>query len=104
MTLGTIPRIVAATPDLEGAQLVRGPMNTWLTDAMRPRIASGDSTRRMTLRTTTLTPSTRPATNSAPRERRKLVERPNAIMDTPKLRDAGQEDADRRGGAAGCAR
>ena len=59
-------------------------MKTWLTEAMRPRSASGDSTRRMTSRMTIETPSTRPAAKSAIIETQKLVERPNTIMATPK--------------------
>ena len=85
MTLGTTPRSVAATPLSKAPSSLEAPMKTWFTEAMRPRMASGDSTRTMTMRMTTLTPSARPATKSAAIESTKLVDRPKTSMETPKM-------------------
>ena len=66
-------------------------MKTQLTDATRPRIRSGDSTRRIVLRMIMLTPSVTPLQNSATIESQKIVDSPKTIMLTPKPGHADQQ-------------
>ena len=70
-------------------------MKTKFTDATRPRRASGDSTRRMTLRITTLTPSASPLTNSAASDSTKDVESPKTSIETPNSPTHDEEDRTR---------
>ena len=59
-------------------------MKTQLTDATRPRIRSGDRTRRTVLRMIMLRPSVTPLMNSANIDSTKVVDKPKTIMLTPK--------------------
>ena len=58
-------------------------MNTQFTAATRPRIASGDRTRRIVERMTMLMPSVTPLMNRAAIDSQKLVDNPKTIMLTP---------------------
>ena len=59
-TLGTVPNRRAATPLSKAPSSFEAPMNTQFTDATRPRIRSGERTRRIVFRMTMLTPSVTP--------------------------------------------
>ena len=100
MTLGTVPNSRAATPLSNAPSSFDAPMNTQFTDATRPRIRSGDITRRIVFRMIMLIPSVTPAKNSATSDTAKIVDAPNTIMLTPKpaTRSAG---SGRHGGPAG---
>ena len=82
-TAGTVPKMLAATPLSKAPSSFEAPMNTQFTDATRPRIRSGDRTRRIVLRMIMLSPSVTPLKNSAAIDRAKVVDRPNTIMLTP---------------------
>jgi hypothetical protein len=58
-------------------------MNTQFTDATRPRIRSGDRTRRIVLRMIMLTPSVTPARNNATSDTANTVDSPKTIMLRP---------------------
>src|SRR5262249_35208710 len=54
-TLGTVPKIRAAKPLSNAPSSFDAPMNTQFTDATRPRMRSGERTRRIVWRITMLT-------------------------------------------------
>ena len=83
-TDGTVPTSRATTPLSNAPSSFDAPMNTQLTDATRPRIASGERTRRIVARMTMLMPSVTPLMNRAASEITKLVDSPNTSMLTPK--------------------
>ncbi len=83
ITLGIVPNRRAARPLSNAPSSFDAPMNTQLTDATRPRIRSGERTRRIVLRMIMLTPSVTPAKNSAASDRAKIVEAPKTIMLSP---------------------
>ncbi len=65
----SVPNRLAAKPLSNAPTWFDAPMKIQLTDAMRPRRASGDITRMITLRMITLTPSVRPLKKSAATDR-----------------------------------
>ena len=82
-TDGTVPNRLAAIPLSNAPSSFEAPMNTQLTDATRPRIRSGERTRRIVLRMTMLRPSVTPLKNSATHDTMNVVDRPNTIIETP---------------------
>ena len=83
-TDGAAPNRLAATPLSNAPSSFEAPMNTQLTDATRPRIRSGERTRRIVFRMTMLRPSVTPLKNSAIQDTMNVVDSPNTIIETPK--------------------
>ncbi len=84
-TAGTVPNQCAVSPDSNSPSWFEAPMNRPFTALTRPRISSGVSSCTKAPRMTMLTMSAAPSTTSTPRESQNDVDRPKAMVVTPKM-------------------
>ena len=79
----TVPIRAAAVPDSNSPISFDEPMKIELTEAIRPRIDSGEFSCRIAFLTTMLTASNPPLKASAANESQNHLEAPKTIMQTP---------------------